>query len=136
IRPQRSASQRLGLAAVLNSVASMNSRPLDAFAIVIAFCCCTSLISRAVTPTAAEMDDARRWASAKFEGTSHSPATQPSLAVLSNHGPVQIDHRGDEPLRIGAKTYRRGLYCHAPSKLIVRLPRPGKSFHAEIGVDA
>lgn len=96
---------------------------------------CPALL-HAVQPSAAEMEDARRWVSAKFEGVQRPAGAMPSIEVVSNHGPVQIDRRGAEPIIIGGKTYRRGLYCHAPSKLNVRLPGPAKSFHAEIGVDA
>ena len=58
------------------------------------------------------------------------------MIVLTNHGPVQLNAPGGEPLKIGDKTYRDGLYCHAVSKVIVRLPKAADSFHAEVGVDA
>jgi alpha-galactosidase len=90
----------------------------------------------AVEPTKAELADAGRWAAAKFAGVLQPPSQDSGLLVVSNHGPVQQNARGSEPLRIGPKSYQRGLYCHAPSKVIVRLPGPGKSFHAEIGVDS
>ena len=38
-------------------------------------------------------------------------------------------------MRIGDKEYSRGLYCHAVSKVDVRLPGPGKSFTAVVGLD-
>ena len=40
------------------------------------------------------------------------------------------------PLKIADKQYSRGLYCHAVSKVVVRLPGPGKSFSAVAGVDS
>ena len=41
-----------------------------------------------------------------------------------------------KPLRIADEPYSRGLYCHAPSQLEVRLPGPAESFTAIIGVDS
>ncbi len=38
-------------------------------------------------------------------------------------------------MHIGKTPYTRGLYCHAVSKVIVRLPAPGKTFTAVVGVD-
>jgi alpha-galactosidase len=39
------------------------------------------------------------------------------------------------PLQIGAKHYEHGLGAHANSEIVVRLAKPGKSFHAEVGID-
>jgi NPCBM/NEW2 domain-containing protein len=81
------------------------------------------------------MAAARRWAAAKFDGVLEQQPEEPGLVVIENHGPVQANGRGDEPLQVGAKVYQRGLYCHAISRIVVRLPRPGKAFTAEVGVD-
>src|SRR4051794_15823347 len=70
-----------------------------------------------------EMAEGRRWAAAKFEGRAEKIEDEPGLLVLENHGPVQPNARGGEPLRIGDKQYARGLYCHASSKIVVRLPK-------------
>src|ERR1035437_4905350 len=72
----------------------------------------------AVSP--AELAEARRWAAAKFEGRQLTPAAEPALVVLTNHGPVWKNARGDRPMHLGEKEYAHGLYCHAPSKIIVR----------------
>ena len=89
-----------------------------------------------VVVTPAELAEARRWSAAKFEGVPAAAAAEPALVVLANHGPVQKNARGDRPLHLGEKEYPRGLYCHAPSKLIVRLPGPGARFTAIAGVDS
>ena len=39
-------------------------------------------------------------------------------------------------MRLADMEYTRGLYCHAFSKIIVRLPSPGASFSAIVGVDS
>lgn len=90
-------------------------------------------VSHAVAPSPAEMNRARRWSEAKFLGV--APAVEPGLHVVRNHGPVQVNSRAGESIRIGGKSYERGLYCHANSAIVVRLPRPGKLFTSEIGVD-
>jgi len=87
-----------------------------------------------VTPQ--EMAEVRKWASAKFEGRAQMPKLEPGLVVLANHDAVQKNARAGRPLRLGSAEYRRGLYCHAVSKIIVRLPGPGKSFSAVVGVDS
>jgi alpha-galactosidase len=78
----------------------------------------------------------RDWTVARFEGRQPPPRTNPALVVLANHGPVQKNARGDKPLRIVERDYTRGLYCHAPSKISVRLPGPGERFAATVGVDS
>jgi len=60
---------------------------------------------------------------------------QPGLTVLANNDPVVRNERGGKPLRLGDTTHARGLYCHAVSKIIVRLPGPGKTFTAVVGLD-
>src|ERR1019366_2915884 len=87
----------------------------------------------AVSP--AELAEARQWSAAKFEGRQLMPAAEAALVVLANHGPVWKNARGDRPMHIVDKEYSRGLYCHAPSKIIVHLPGPGARFTAIVGVD-
>ena len=89
------------------------------------------------TPTGAEMGESRRWVDARFRGImeTSAPATD-AIEVAANHGPVQPDTRAGEPLRIGTETYARGLYCHAPSELIVRLSQPARQFEASVGIDS
>ena len=84
----------------------------------------------------AELTEARRWSAAKFEGVQPATGAEPGLVVLANHGVVQKNARGGGPMRLVDKEYSRGLYCHAPSKIIVRLPGPGARFTAIAGVDS
>jgi len=60
---------------------------------------------------------------------------EPGLDVLANHDPVIQNGRGNKPLKIGDQEFARGLYCHAVSRVEVRLPGPGKSFTAVVGLD-
>ncbi len=69
------------------------------------------------------------------------PATKETpvgIDVLANYPewPVEQNCTRGKPMKIGAKEYARGLFCHAVSKMIVRLPGAGKSFSAIVGVDA
>ncbi len=92
--------------------------------------------SYAMEPTKGEMQTAHQWAVAKFQGVQPKEALEAGLLVLENHGPVQLNARGNEPLRIGSRNFQHGLYCHAPSRVVVRLPSPGREFASVIGVDA
>ena len=62
--------------------------------------------------------------------------TDARIVVLANYGPVRKNARGADPLTIVDAHFDRGFYCHAPSKVVVRLPSPGKTFTALIGVDS
>ncbi len=90
----------------------------------------------ATAPTAEEMSQARKFATARFETAPGAKAPERGLVVVANHDAVQRNARGGKPMRIGDKEYTRGLYCHAPSHVIVRLPGPGKTLRAVIAVDS
>jgi alpha-galactosidase len=93
-------------------------------------------LAEAVSPTPAEMAEARRWVVAAFEGVEDAKTPEVGLQVLANNDAVQPNARGGRPLKIGDKQYTRGLYCHAVSKVVVRLPGPGKKFTAVAGIDS
>jgi len=92
-------------------------------------------IARAVSPSPDEMLAARRFAAAALEGVAPKTTAQPGLEVVANFDAIQKNNRFGKPLKLGGKTYSRGIFCHALSKLVVRLPGPGKTFHAEVGLD-
>ena len=91
---------------------------------------------RAVTPTEFEQAEAARWAAAKFKAEAGTAKPGAGLYVLANNDPVQLNSRGGRPMRIVNTEHTRGLYCHAVSKIVVRLPGPGDSFTAIAGVDS
>jgi alpha-galactosidase len=93
------------------------------------------LLLLAAAAGASEQEQARRFVAAKFEGRAPAQDRRAGLAVIENHERVQIDARAGGKLQIAGKEYERGLYCHALSKLIVRLPGPGRLFRAVVGVD-
>lgn len=92
--------------------------------------------AQAVTPTEFELAEAARWAAAKFQATTNQAQPAPGLYVLANHDPVQLNARAGKAMRIADKSFNRGLYCHAVSKVIVRLPGAGAEFMAIVGVDS
>ncbi len=90
----------------------------------------------AVTVSPDEKLEAHRFVTAAFEGVAPTMADQPGLTILANFDSVQKNNRFGKPLKMAGKTFARGLFCHAPSKIVVRLPGPGKKFQSVIGVDS
>ncbi|HEY3414067.1 MAG TPA: NPCBM/NEW2 domain-containing protein [Armatimonadota bacterium] len=90
----------------------------------------------AVVVTEREMAEAGRWAGAAFYERVDKRSDAPSLYVVANNDPVQRNERNGKPMNIAGKTYSRGLYCHAASKVIVRLPFSATTFDAVIAVDS
>jgi alpha-galactosidase len=102
---------------------------------VIGFCLAAPA-SMAATVLPREMDEMRAWTKAKFTGVQTAATAEAALVVLANHDPVQKNARAGKPMRLAEREFTRGLYCHAFSKIIVRLPSPGASFSAMVGVDS
>ena len=93
-------------------------------------------LAGATTVTPGEMTELNRWVAAKLEGQAARVQPDPGLKVLANHDSVIRNNRGGRPLRLGTTEFTRGLFCHAVSKVAVRLPGPGKTFTASVGVDS
>ncbi|HWH70222.1 MAG TPA: NPCBM/NEW2 domain-containing protein, partial [Candidatus Sulfotelmatobacter sp.] len=86
-----------------------------------------------VTPDEIARRDA--WVEASFERLAPAP-TPPGLMVFANNDPVIKNYRHGKPLNLAGTHYTNGLYCHAVSKVEVRLPGPAKTFTAVAGVDS
>jgi alpha-galactosidase len=91
---------------------------------------------RAAGVTSDEMCQLGRWIAAKYDGVTRSASPQWGLAVLTNFDVICQNTRMGQPLRLGKTEYLRGIFCHATSKVAVRLPGPGKAFSAVVGVDS
>jgi alpha-galactosidase len=87
-----------------------------------------------VSATPAETVAMRKWVDAKFEKAA-PPEFSGSLHILAHFDVVWRNCRVDRPLTLGASEYRRGLFTHAASDVLVKLPGPGKVFTAYVGVD-
>lgn len=83
-----------------------------------------------------EMHELNRWVAAKLDGKPQLSSPAWGLAVKANYDELCRNTRMGRPLRLGPRAYDRGVFCHAPSKLLVRLPGPGSTFTAAIGVDS
>ncbi len=88
-----------------------------------------------VSVTSGELAEARGWVAAKFEGKMRIQPPDPGLEVVTNYDSVQKNARFGQPLKIVDLKYSQGLFCHAASEIVVRLPGPGKVFEAVVGVD-
>jgi len=96
----------------------------------------TTQTAQGVTPTPEELADARQWATSRFEDPQLAKPTEPTLVVSANQDAVQKNGRNGKPMKIVNAEFTRGLYCHAPSKIIVRLSGPGGTLTALAGVDS
>lgn len=92
--------------------------------------------AHAVTATADEMYQMRVWVAAKLSGTEREARGDGSLTVMANNDVLQKDGRLGRPLNVAGKEYRDGLFAHARSEVLVRLPAPGARFDATLGVDS
>ncbi|MDQ1256678.1 MAG: alpha-galactosidase, partial [Candidatus Hydrogenedentes bacterium] len=84
--------------------------------------------------TPAELAETRKWVDAKF-GNAVPSEPSGSLALLAHFDVVWQNCRVDRPLTLGGSEYCRGLFTHAPSDVLVKLPGPGKEFTACVGID-
>ncbi|MBM4090803.1 MAG: hypothetical protein FJ276_15480, partial [Planctomycetes bacterium] len=109
--------------------------------VAVAFFLCLTGPTWATKPTPEEMRQTRRWVGEHFRQAQKlaepQPTTsaKPGLVVRDNYGPVHQNARDGQPLKIADRQFTRGLYCHAVSEIVVRLPGPGKSFTAIVGID-
>lgn len=87
-------------------------------------------------PTPEEMLARDRWVAAHLAGSpTHRPA-DPGIEVLTAHELVQRNSRRGGALHIGSRLIKRGIFCHAPTRLVVRLPKPAIALKALVGVDS
>ena len=77
-----------------------------------------------------------QWVAAKFFDGAEPELPQAVLSVLANNDAVQKNARLGHPLRIADRIFWQGLFCHAYSKILVRLPSEARRFDAVAGVDS
>jgi len=98
--------------------------------VVLFFC----LPATALEASPDELATAGQWVTAQLEGCQCVWQPDPGIEIVANPAPVQKNGRFGQRLRLGFLDFGRGLFCHAPSRLIVRLPGPGKALSARAGV--
>ncbi len=91
--------------------------------------------ARAVEVSPAEQAAAHLWVEAKLDQVAKEPPPEPGLIVLANYSDMVRNGADGQPLTISDKQYKRGLYCHAPSRILVQLPGPGATFTSMAGID-
>ncbi|MDD3468547.1 MAG: NPCBM/NEW2 domain-containing protein [Thermoguttaceae bacterium] len=91
--------------------------------------------AEAIAPTDVELAAGHAFASAKFDGIQATFQVDNSIEVIENHDPVIQNASWLGTMCIGSKSYTHGLFCHAPSKLIVRTSKPVQKFTADVGID-
>lgn len=82
--------------------------------------------------------DARAWAEAALarEAPPQAPPGPGLDLRRQDYGTLRLRRSVmDTPLKIGQEQYTHGLGTHAASEIIVRLPKPGRTFEARVGVD-
>ncbi len=97
---------------------------------------------QAVQPTPAEMALRQAWVKEHFPaGTSGMRADAasarplgPAVIVWNSYAEVFQNHVPGKGLGIAKRQFAHGIYCHAPTRMQVRLPGPGKSFSSTVGI--
>ena len=84
----------------------------------------------------ADLQTAQQWVSRHLVETEPPTPRGAELQVWSCHGEILRNGRAGRPLAIAAREYQRGLLTHAPSKVVVQLNAPGKTFSAIVGIDS
>ncbi|MEW6073037.1 MAG: NPCBM/NEW2 domain-containing protein, partial [Planctomycetota bacterium] len=92
-------------------------------------------------PTAAEIARRDRWVAEHFPPPAAArpapavpPPPAPGLLVGTNYGPLVRNALSDRPLAIAGETFAHGIHTHAPSRVRVVLPGPGRDFSAVVGI--
>lgn len=109
----------------------------------VAICACAEgAAAQAAIPDAADLARRDRWVSEHFplgvsglhaEGRRARPI-EPALLVLASNGPVLPNNVPGKGLGIADRQFKHGFYCHAPTRIHVRLPGAGRSVSATVGV--
>ena len=85
--------------------------------------------------TAAETLELRKWVAAKFgDCRASGRCGQPDDPHPLRHRVAELP-RGPPADARGTTNIHRGLFTHAPSDVLVKLPGPGREFTARVGVD-
>ena len=101
--------------------------------------CLMALVPPSVCAVSVEPDEmleASRFVAGVLGGVAPDAEPRPGLEVVANYDAIQKNARFGKPLKLAGELYSHGLFCHAPSRIVVRLPGPGKTFEAKVGLDS
>lgn len=77
-----------------------------------------------------------RWTAARFLKQADTHPVEANLLPHLKSGAIEKNRRQGRTLRIAGAEFDRGIVMPSTGEIIVRLPAPGKSFHAMAGVDS
>lgn len=118
--------------------------PRHALLLTLALCLPAACDGGATVPTASatvpEIALNREWAERAFSGEAAGPAGVDRLAIVHEDMPGDTkvntcSFASRPPIRLGERTYARGIGVNSTSVLRVALSRPAARFLAEIGLD-
>ena len=92
--------------------------------------------ARAEVVTEADLKCSRDWVKQHLLETKEPKTSRAELQVCSCFGGLLCNGRAGRPLTIAGQEHERGLLTHAPSKIVVQLDSPGKTFSAIVGLDS
>lgn len=77
-----------------------------------------------------------RWKAARFLNQAGTHPVDANLLPRLKRGSIEKNRRQGRTLRIAGAEFERGIVMPSAGEIIVRLPSPGKTFHAMAGVDS
>ncbi|HPS54425.1 MAG TPA: alpha-galactosidase, partial [Sedimentisphaerales bacterium] len=111
-------------------------RNLTSLAVSIIVILSTQTALANIAPTQAEFEMRDTWLANTFGMKEIAKDPNVGLHVLKNYVILQQNARFGKNFKIGKTNYYKGLFCHAPSEIIVHLPSAAKTFNSMIGVDS
>ena len=114
----------------------MLRKNLSLIAVSIILITSTQMALADITPTQSEFAMRDTWLANTFGIKELVKDPNAGLFVLKNYVTLQQNARFGKPFKIGRNNYYRGLFCHASSEIIVRLPSAGKTFNSMVGVNS
>ena len=82
------------------------------------------------------MEEAARFAAAKFDGVAAPRPARAHMTVRLTSGAIERNRRKGVVMRIGGRPYDGGIVMPSPGEIVVHLAAPGRMFEAVVGVDS
>ncbi len=103
--------------------------------VITAILCATlSVPSRGGEPEPAECFEMMKWFHEAFAIEHDEDHVKSRIQVEYAHDLVQMNSHMGRPFVIRGEKFSGGLYCHAPTKLIIFTDKPIRAFHATLGI--
>lgn len=125
----------LGFSAATPAFSAQDSAPNSAGRDEVKSASAQDTSARGVAPMREAFEERDIWVDVKFRGLPPEVPEKSGLVILDNFDPIQRNTHMGQPLKISEQQFAHGLFCHAPSRIRVRLPSPGRQFTAMAGID-